>query len=104
MDQETYEQFSFQEEDLDWELKFLKDEMEGIVALYYNEEVIGLELPNHVTLRSPKRRRGSRAPRRRRARSPPRSRRAHVVQIPEYIDQGETLKIDTRTGESLGRA
>ena len=29
MDQENYEQFSFQEADLEWECKFLKDEMEN---------------------------------------------------------------------------
>ena len=27
-----------------------------------------------------------------------------IVQVPEYLEQGEIIKIDTRTGEFLGRA
>ena len=104
MDQENYEQFSFQESDLDWELKFLKDEMEGIVALYYNEEVIGLELPNHVTLKISDTTPGIKGSSATARTKPATLETGHVVQIPEYIDEGETLKIDTRTGESLGRA
>ena len=104
MDQETYEQFTFQTEDLDWELKFLKDEMEGIVALYYNEEVIGLELPNHVELEIQETAPGIKGSSATARTKPATLETGHVVQIPEYIEQGETLKIDTRTGESLGRA
>jgi elongation factor P len=104
MDQETYEQFTFQEDALEWELKFLVDNLEGITALYFNEAVIGLELPNFVNLKITETApgiKGSSAT----ARSKPATLETGlVVQIPEYIDQGETLKIDTRTGESLGRA
>ena len=104
MDQENYEQFAFQEEDLEWERKFLKDDMEGIVALVYNEEVIGLELPNSVELKitdTTPAIKGSSAT----ARTKPATlETGHVVNVPEYIESGETMIVDTRTGESLGRA
>jgi len=103
MDQENFEQFTFQESDLAWETKFLKDEMEGIVALYYNEEVIGLELPNHVTLKIKETTPGIKGASATARTKPATLETGHVVQIPEYIEQGETLKVDTRTGESLGR-
>jgi elongation factor P len=104
MDAESYEQFAFQPEDLEWELNFLKDEMEGIQALFYNEEVIGLELPNTVVLTvadTPPAIKGSSAT----ARTKPATlETGHTVTVPEYIESGESLTIDTRTGESLGRA
>ena len=104
MDQENYEQFTFQESDLEWELKFLVDEMEGITALYYNEEVIGLELPNFVNLKITDTAPGIKGSSATARTKPATLETGHVVQIPEYIDEGETLKIDTRNGESLGRA
>ena len=104
MDQENYEQFSLQEADLEWELKFLKDEMEGILALIYNEEVIGVELPNTVALKitdTPPSMKGASAT----ARTKPATlETGHVVTVPEYIETGEVMTIDTRTGESVGRA
>ena len=104
MDQETYEQFSFQEEALEWELNFLIDDMEGITALYYNEEVIGLELPNFVNLKITDTAPGIKGSSATARTKPATLETGLTVQIPEYIDQGETLKIDTRSGESLGRA
>ena len=50
MDSESFEQFSFPKARLEWESKFMKDEMEGIESLVYNEEIIGLELPDKVVL------------------------------------------------------
>ncbi len=28
----------------------------------------------------------------------------YIVQVPEHLDQGETVRVDTRTGEYLGRS
>lgn len=104
MDQQSFEQFSFQAADLEWETKFLKDEQDDILALVYNGEVIGLELPTTVTLRiveTPPSMKGASAT----ARSKPATlETGHVVNVPEYIEPGEMLTVDTRTGESLGRA
>jgi elongation factor P len=104
MDQENYEQFAFSPDDLEWEMNFLKDEMEGIQALVYNEQVIGLELPTTVVLRitdTPPAIKGASAT----ARTKPATlETGHTVTVPEYIETGELLTVDTRTGESLGRA
>lgn len=104
MDQENFEQFTFQEDALEWELNFLQDEMEGIVALYYNEEVIGLELPNFVILKITDTAPGIKGSSATARTKPATLETGLVVQIPEHIDLGDSLKIDTRTGESIGRA
>lgn len=104
MDQESYEQFSFQEADLEWELKFLQDEMEGIQALVYNGGVIGLELPTTVTLKITDTQPGIKGSSATARTKPATLETGHVVNVPEFIELGESLTVDTRTGESLGRA
>ncbi len=84
--------------------QFLKDELEGIMCLIYNEEVIGLQLPTTVTLEiteTPPAIKGASAT----ARTKPATlETGHVVQVPEHISTGDNVNVDTRTGEFLGRA
>lgn len=104
MDAQSYDQFSFEKADLAWEAQFLRDEMEGIVALKSGEEIFGIELPNSVTLRvedTPPAIKGATAA----ARNKPATLETGlVVQVPEHIRPGDRLSIDTRTCEFLGRA
>lgn len=104
MDRESFDQFSFQAEDVEWEAKFLIEDLEGIVALVYNDEIIGLELPPQVVLEITETNpavKGNSAT----SRSKPATlETGHVVQVPEHIAQGEGALVDTRTGEYLGRA
>ena len=104
MDTSSYDQFEFEAEDLEWEVKFLKDEMDGIMSFVYNDEVIGLELPATVELEitqcDPSVKGNSATSRNKSATLET----GHVVSVPEYISQGEIAKVDTRSGEFLGRA
>ncbi len=104
MDQKTYEQFALQVSDLEWERRFLVDDMEGIVALYYNEAPLALELPNTVALEITETApavKGNSATGRTK---PATLRTGLVVQVPEHITQGTRVLVDTRTGEFGGRA
>ena len=99
-----YRALPFQEADLEWELKFLQDEMEGIQALVYNGGVIGLELPTTVTLKITDTQPGIKGSSATARTKPATLETGHVVNVPEFIELGESLTVDTRTGESLGRA
>ena len=104
MDQESFDQFHFEKSDIEWEAKFLKDEMEGILSLVYNEGVIGLELPPNVTLEITETNpavKGNSATKREK---PATLETGHVIQVPEYMSPGEIVNVDTRTGDFLGRA
>lgn len=104
MDQEQYDQFAMTREDLEWEMNFLVDGIEGVRALYYNGSPIGLELPNTVTLEVTETTpgvKGNSATGRTKAAT---LQTGHIVQMPEHIDQGTRVSVDTRTGEFLGRA
>lgn len=103
MDTESYEQFTFEKTDLEWESKFLRDEMEGITAFKTGDEIFAIELPNTVSLQvedTPPAIKGATAA----ARTKPATLETGlVVQVPEHIRPGERLNIDTRTGDFLGR-
>ncbi|MCA9322289.1 MAG: elongation factor P [Planctomycetes bacterium] len=104
MDQASYEQFHFDRSDLEWEVKFLKDELEGIVSLVYNDEVIGLEIPPTVVLSIVETAPGIRGNSATKREKPATLETGHVVQVPEYMTTGELVSVDTRSGAFLGRA
>jgi elongation factor P len=103
MDQESYEQFSLPIAELEWEANFLVEEMEDISALYYNGHPLALELPNNVALEITETNpavKGNSATGRTK---PATLQTGHVIQVPEHIDPGTLVSVDTRTGEFLGR-
>ncbi len=104
MNEETFDQFSFTQKSIEWEAQFLKDELEGIACLIYNDEVIGLQMPPTVSLEiteTPPSIKGASAT----ARTKPATLESgFIVQVPEHISQGDVVNVDTRTGDFLGRA
>ena len=104
MDTETYEQFALSKTDLEWESNFLIEGIEGVRAMYFNESPIALELPNTVVLEITETNpavKGNSATGRTK---PATLTTGLVVQIPEHIDMGTRVTVDTRTGEFVGRA
>lgn len=104
MDQQDYEQFAVHTDDLEWESNFLTEELEGIMALRSDGELLGIELPTSVVLLITETQpaiKGASAT----ARTKPATvETGHVIRVPEHIAEGERAKVDTRTGEFLGRA
>ena len=103
MDQQSYDQFTLEKDDLEWEANFLKDEMEGITVFKSGEEIFAIELPNTVSLEvvdTVPAIKGATAA----ARTKPATLETGlVVQVPEHVKQGDMLNVDTRTGDFLGR-
>ena len=104
MDNETYEQFALSTEDLDWDKNFLVEGIEGVRAIYFNGEPMALELPNTVALDITETNPGVKGNSATGRTKPATLTTGLVVQIPEHIDQGTRVTVDTRTGEFLGRA
>ena len=104
MDQEDYSQFSIPLEDTVEERKYITEELEGMLALIYNDECVGLKLPTavelEVTMCDPGVKGNSATGRTK----PATLQTGLIVQVPEYLKQGERIKVDTRTGEFLSRA
>ena len=103
MDPETYEQLPVSAEQIGDSLKFVKENMQ-VKILSYKGNIFGIEPPNFVDLTITETEPGFAGNTATGATKPATLETGAVVMVPLFIDNGETIKIDTRTGEYMGRA
>jgi elongation factor P len=98
MDTGSYEQFSLTADQLDEAVNYLKD---GLLLdrTTYESETIGVEVPITVDLRVVDTEPGFAGDTQSGARKPATTETGFVVQVPIFVDAGDTIRIDTRTGE-----
>jgi elongation factor P len=104
MDSESYNQFSLPIDELRDLVPFMTENMEGVQAFLVDDEVIAIELPDTVELPIVETTPGVRGNSATGRTKPATVSTGFVVQVPEHLDSGTTVRIDTRTGEYLGRA
>jgi elongation factor P len=104
LDQQDYNQVSLAKEDAVEESKYLTEDIEGVLALIYNDRCIGVQLPVAVELKVTRCDPGIKGSSATARTKPATLETGLVVQVPEYLAEGETIKVDTRTGEYLSRA
>ena len=102
MDLDTYEQTPV-ERDVIGDGAGLLKESENAYLLVAREEVIGVDLPNFVTLAVTHTEPGIKGDTATGAVKPATLETGYIVQVPLFINQGDTLKIDTRTGDYVER-
>ncbi len=103
MNNETYEQ-TYCEEDLIGDgLKWLKDSME-VQLVFHGDEIIGIELPNFVELEVTQTDPGFKGDTAQGGTKPATVETGAVVNVPLFVEMGDVLQIDTRSGEYLRRA
>ena len=104
LDQADYNQYSCLLEDVAEEAKYVTEDLEDMLALVYNGQCVGLQLPTAVRLKvtqcDPSVKGNSATSRTK----PATLETGLVIQVPEYLSEGETVKVDTRSGEYLSRA
>jgi len=104
LDQQDFNQYSIPIEDVSDELPYITEPLEGMLALVYNDECIGLQLPSAVDLtitQTDPSVKGNSATGRTK---PATLETGLTVQVPEYLKEGERIRVDTRTGEFVSRA
>ena len=104
MDSADYNQFSLPADDLRELAPFMTENMEGVEALLVDDEVIGIELPDTVALPIVETDPGVRGNSATGRTKPATLATGHVIQVPEHLDPGVMVRVDTRTGDYLGRA
>jgi elongation factor P len=102
MDPETYDQFTVPKDKLGDQAKFLTENME-VQALYLNEEFLGLELPANVTLKVASTVPGVKGDSVSNLVKPATLENGMEVQVPLFVKEGDTVRVDTRSGEYLER-
>jgi elongation factor P len=103
MDNETYDQLHVSTESVGNSANYLK-EGDAAVLPMYKDEVIGVDLPASVELEVKDTEPGIQGDRVSGARKPATLETGLVVQVPLFVNVGESIKVDTRTGEYLSRA
>lgn len=104
MNIDDYSQYSLNKEALDEQVDFLTEGLEGIVALLVDDEILGIELPAAVileVLETPPAIKGSSASSRTKT---ARLSTGAEIQVPEYLETGELIKVNTETGKFMSRA
>lgn len=104
LDQADYNQYSLPLDDVEAERPYVTEDLEGMRALIYNDECVGLQLPLTVELVVTQCDPGVKGDSATKRTKPATLETGLVVQVPEYLAQGERIKVDTRTGEYLSRA
>jgi elongation factor P len=103
MDLDTYEQLPIPEDNLGGQAKYLKEDME-ITSLVASGEVLGYELPNFVELEVTETDPGYKGDTVSSGSTKPAKLESGAsIQVPFHINQGDVVKVDTRTDSYLER-
>jgi elongation factor P len=103
MDNDTYDQLHVAPTSLGDAVKYLKEGDSAILPMY-KDEVVGVDLPAAVELEVSETEPGIQGDRVSGARKPAVLETGITVQVPLFVETGERIKVDTRTGEYLTRA
>ena len=103
MDNETFEQIPLNESELGDAFKFVK-ENEVCKVLSYKGKVFGVEAPNFVVLEVTKTDPGFKGNTATNTLKPATLETGAEIRVPLFINEGDMIRIDTRTGEYMERA
>ena len=102
MDESSYEQLEVPPTTLGDATAYLK-ENDSAVMMFYGEEIVGVDLPAAVELVIVECEPGVQGDRVSGAKKPATLETGKVIQVPLFVNQGEKVKVDTRSGEYLTR-
>jgi elongation factor P len=102
MDTSNYEQISLSEEAVGEASQFMKENV-VVTILFHNGKAISLDLPTFVELEVTKTDPGVKGDTASGGSKPATLETGAVVQVPLYLEEGELVKVDTRSGEFVER-
>ncbi|MBL7071314.1 MAG: elongation factor P [Candidatus Omnitrophica bacterium] len=103
MDSESYEQISISEKVVGSAKNFLKENSEVSVTMY-ESDILDIKLPTFIDLKVAEAGPGSRGDTVKQGTKNAMLETGATVQVPLFINSGDIIKIDTRTGGYVGRA
>lgn len=102
MDVESYEQCQFTKEQIGEGVGFLKEET-IVDVLFHNQKAVGVELPNFIEIEIAETDPGLRGDTVSGGGKPAKLKTGAVVQVPLFLNVGDVIKVDTRTGAYIER-
>jgi elongation factor P len=103
MDQENYDEKVISKEILGEKVNFLKDNME-VTALSYKDDVLAVNLPNFMIYKITSSEPGVKGDTAKAGTKPAKIETGAIIQVPLFVNEGDSIKVDTRTGSYLERA
>ncbi len=103
MDQVSFEQMEMSANQIGSTVEFMKEGMEGITVLRYNDRVIGVELPNTVELEVTEAAPDERGDTSSGGGKPATLETGATITVPFHIKVGDKIKVDTRSRKYLTR-
>jgi elongation factor P len=97
LDSADYNQYALAREDVANELQYITESLQGMLAMIYNGQCVGIQLPTAVDLkitRCDPAVRGNSATSRTK---PATLETGLAVHVPEYLKEGEMIRVDTRS-------
>jgi elongation factor P len=102
MDGETYDQYSLTEDDVGQSMKFVKEGTEMEIS-FYQDKPISVDPPIFAQLKVTETEPGVKGDTATNVTKAATVETGATVQVPIFVEQGEAIKIDTRTGEYVER-
>lgn len=103
LDQETFEDYVISEERLGDMKNFLKDNL-ALSAYFHGNELVNVALPNFVTYKIIHTEPGIKGDTAKGTNKPATIEGGATIQVPLFVNEGDRVKIDTRTGEYIERS
>lgn len=102
MDQETYEQIPLNYEKVEEAIKYLKENMFAVIK-FYKGDAFSVEAPNFVELLITECEPGVRGNTASNTLKPAKVETGATIMVPLFVNEGDTIKIDTRSGDYMER-
>ena len=102
MDLDTYDQISLSAEEVGEARDYLKENTE-VEILFIESSPVSVELPNFIEIRIAKTDPGIRGDTASGGSKPATLETGAVIQVPLFLNEGDVVKVDTRSGDYLGR-
>jgi elongation factor P len=103
MDTETFEQIEVAEDTIGEPAKFLKDGEMADILFFDENQIMGVEVPFFVTLKVTQASTAVRGDTATNITKPVTLETGAVIQVPAFVNEGDLIRVDTRTGDYLER-
>ncbi|MBL4682207.1 MAG: elongation factor P-like protein YeiP [Pseudomonadales bacterium] len=104
MNTEDYSQYALNIESLEGQIEYLTDGLEGITALLVEGNIVAIDLPQSIVMTIEDTAPGIKGASANARTKPALMPTGLTVQVPEYIERGESIKINTADGKYMTRA
>ena len=104
MDSQEYSQYMIEEDAIEDELVWITDGMEGIIALIIDENMVSIEIPLTLVFEISETAPGSKGASATARTKPATLSNGVEIKVPEYLEAGEMVKVNTETKKFMSRA